>query len=214
MINILLADDHKLMRSGIRALISDAPDMTIVAEAENGREAVELAMRLEPDVIIMDISMPGLNGIDATRRILAERPDIKILALSVNTNKRIIRDMLDAGACGYILKDCAIDEVIAAVLAVVKNNTYLSPGIAGIVVKDYIKNTEKDDLSPLALLSSREREVLQLLAEGNRSKDIAEILGLSVKTAEFHRNAIMKKLNARSLADLTRIAIREGLASL
>jgi two-component system response regulator NreC len=213
-ITILLADDHRLLREGLRSLLEEQPDMTVVGEAENGKSAVESAANLMPDIIIMDISMPGLNGIDATQQILLNCPQSKVIALSMHTERRTVVGMINAGASGYLLKDCAFEEVVLAVRAVAANGTYLSPKIAEIVVKDYVHRIPKDDLSSLSGLSVREREVLQLLAEGRKTKEIAGILRVSVKTAESYRQHIMDKLNIHSIAELTKLAIREGLTSL
>jgi two-component system response regulator NreC len=213
-ITILLADDHRLLREGLRSLLEEQPDMTVVGEAENGKSAVESAANLMPDIIIMDISMPGLNGIDATQQILSNCPQSKVIALSMHTERRTVVGMINAGASGYLLKDCAFEEVVLAVRAVAANGTYLSPKIAEIVVKDYVHRIPKDDLSSLSGLSVREREVLQLLAEGRKTKEIAGILRVSVKTAESYRQRIMDKLNIHSIAELTKLAIREGLTSL
>ncbi len=213
-IKIVLADDHKLMREGLRSLIKEQPDMTVVAEAEDGRTAVQLTTKLLPDIVIMDISMPGLNGIEATRQILTSSADSKIIALSMHTERRVILEILNAGATGYLLKDCAFDEVIHAIQVVASNRTYLSPKIADIVVKDYVSRISKEELSILSILTAREREVLQLLSEGKKTKDIASVLQVSIKTAEFHRQQIMEKLNIHSIAELTKFAIREGLTEL
>jgi DNA-binding NarL/FixJ family response regulator len=214
MINILLADDHKIVRAGLRAIIAGHPDMRVVAEADDGRSAVELAVEVKPDVIIMDISMPGLNGTEATRRILEANPNIKVIALSMHLERRMVLQMLGAGAKGYLLKDSADDEVIEAVLSVSGGRPYFSPKISGMVLKDYVERVSKNELSTISLLSSREREVLQLLAEGKKTKDVAALLNVSVKTAEFYRQQIMEKLDVHTIAELTKIAIREGLTSL
>lgn len=211
-IKILLADDHNLIREGLRTLISDEPNMLVVAEAEEGRTAVQLAAKLSPDVVIMDISMPGLNGIEATRQILAKSPAPKVIALSMHTERRMILEMLNAGASGYLLKDCAFGEVNRAIETVMSNCTYLSPKIADIVVKDYIHRVSPNDL--FSLLSPREREVLQLLAEGKKTRDIASLLHVSAKTVDTYRTQIMEKLGIYSIAELTKYAIREGLTSI
>jgi two-component system response regulator NreC len=213
-IKILLADDHNLIREGLRTLISDEPNMSVIAEAEEGRTAVQLAAKLSPNVVIMDISMPGLNGIEATRQILAKGPEPKIIALSMHMERRMILEMLNAGASGYLLKDCAFGEVIRAIETVMSNCTYLSPKIADIIVKDYIHRIPSNDLSSLTLLSPREREVLQLLAEGRKTRDIASLLHVSGKTVDTYRTQIMEKLGIHSIAELTKYAIREGLTSI
>ena len=214
MIKILLVDDHKIVRAGLRAVIAGHPEMAVVAEAGDGRTAVELAAEVSPDVIIMDISMPGLNGTEATSRILESNPDARVIALSMHLERRIVLQMLGAGAKGYLLKDSADEEVIDAILAVAKNTTYLSPRISNMVMKDYVERVSKKELSSISLLSSREREVLQLLAEGKKTKDIAALLNVSIKTAEFYRQQIMEKLDVHTIAELTKLAIREGLTTL
>ncbi|MDA8424180.1 MAG: response regulator transcription factor [Nitrospiraceae bacterium] len=213
-IKILLADDHRLMREGLRSLLEEQPDFTVVGEADNGKTAVQLAADLKPDIIIMDISMPGLNGIDATQQILSICAKSKIIALSMHTERRTVLEMINAGATGYLLKDCAFEEVVQAVRTVASNSTYLSPKIAEIVIKDYVHRIPKDELSSLSSLTTREREVLQLLSEGKKTKEIADMLRVSVKTAESYRQHIMEKLNIHSIAELTKYAIREGITSL
>ncbi len=213
MIKILLADDHRIMRDGLCALLTNEPDIEVVAEADNGREAVEISQKLKPNVVVMDMSMPGLNGVEATRQILALCDDTKVLALSMHADKRFVMGALSAGASGYVLKDCAFEELVRAIRTVVVNQTYLSPGIAEIVVESYrcIQPSLNQSSSDL---TSREREVLQLITEGVSAKQIASILHVSAKTIETHRQHIMKKLNTHSVADLTKYAIREGLTSL
>ena len=213
-IKILLADDHKIIRHGLRSLLDRQSRIEVVGEAENGRQAVLLARDLQPDVVVMDISMPDLNGMDATLQILAESPHIKIIALSMHTDKRFIIRMLKADASGYLLKDCAFDELARAVTTVIGGQTYLSPEIATVVIKDLVQESDNSDSSTLALLSGREREVLQLISEGKTTKQIAGKLYISTKTVETHRAKIMKKLNIFSLAGLIKFAVREGLTSL
>ena len=211
---IILADDHNIVRQGLRSLIEQELGMEVVGEADNGRRTVELARNLKPDLIIMDVSMPGLNGIEATRRITSDHPDIKVLGLSMHADKRFVAGILKAGASGYLLKDCAFDEMAGAIFAVANGGTYLSPGVAGAVVQDYISRLPDHDESASAVLTPREREVLQLLAEGHPTRIIAHRLNLSVKTIETHRRQLMEKLDAHSIAELTKYAIREGLTSL
>ena len=213
-IKILLADDHRIMRSGLRSLLDKEPDMEVVAEAENGRMTVQLARKLSPDVVIMDITMPDLNGIEASRQILSEAPDVKVVALSMHSDEQFVVEMLDAGASGYLLKDCALGELCLAIRAVVANQNYLSPGIASIVIKDYRRELSRAEPPSSPVLTPREREVLQLVAEGNSSKKIASLLYISVKTVEAHRHQIMDKLNIHSVAELTKYAIRKGITSL
>ncbi len=213
-IRIILADDHKITRDGLKALLENQKNMTVVGEAENGRKAVRLAMELQPDVVVMDINMPELNGIEATRQIKAELPEAKIIALSMYSDKRYVVGMLKAGVSGYLLKNCAFDELVSAISAVVKNQNYMSPKIADTVMKGYANILESDDTSPASQLTAREREVLQLIAEGLKTKDIATRIHVSIKTVETHRQQMMRKLNAKSVAELTKIALREGLTSL
>lgn len=213
-IRILLADDHQITRSGLRALLEQQADMAVVGEADNGRLAVRMAAELKPDVIVMDINMPELNGMEASRQIKAELPHTRIIALSMHSDKRYVAGMLKAGVSSYLLKNCAFDELVAAIHSVVRRQSYLSPAIADTVMKDYASILEGADPSPASQLSSREREVLQLIAEGLSTRDISERIHVSVKTVETHRQQIMRKLNAKSVAELTKIALREGLTSL
>ena len=213
-IKILLADDHIIMQEGLRTLLEREPDMEIIAEAQDGRTTVLLAKKLTPDVIIMDISMRGLNGIDATRQIVDIIPGVKVIALSMHRDEQFVAGMLNAGASGYLLKDCAAEELTYAVRAVCKNQTYLSPGVAAIVAKGFIRNFSKQDPADPSSLTSREREVLQLLSEGMQSKEIATTLNISVRTIETHRRQIMDKLDIHSISELTKYAIRQGITSL
>ena len=208
---ILLADDHKIVREGLRSLLEKQPDMEIIAEAADGRTTVKLVQEMSPNVVIMDVAMPGLNGIEATRQIITKVPGVKVVALSMYSDRRFIAGMLSAGASGYLLKDCALEELVEAIHTVVANGSYLSPTIIDVVVKDYIHHLEKTDPSAFSVLTTREREVLQLLAEGKTVKEIASQLGRSVKTIETHRQQIMDKLRIHSIAELTKYAIREGL---
>jgi len=213
-IKVLLADDHKIVRDGLRTLLEKNPDIIVAGEAEDGREALQMAQKLLPDVVVMDIAMPDLNGIEATRQILADRSAVRIIALSMHSDKRFVSEMLKAGASAYLLKDCAFEELITAIRTVMKGKIYLSPEIAGVVIGDYIKKDTKADSSVFSLLSDREREVLQLLAEGKTTKEVASYLHVSVKTVETHRTNIMTKLDIHSIAELTKYAIREGLTTL
>jgi DNA-binding NarL/FixJ family response regulator len=211
---ILLVDDHGVVREGLRSLIEKQPDMEVVGEAENGRKAVELVRELLPDVVITDITMPNLNGVDATRQIIREFPKVKVLALSIHSNRAFVADMLKAGASGYVLKECTFDELVKAVRTVVNGGTYLSAKVAGVVVSDYVKRLSATPVSVLDALTERDREVLQLVGEGSNTKQIARVLHISSKTVEAHRRKIMDELDAHSVADLVRIAILGGLASL
>ncbi|MGC9317773.1 MAG: response regulator [Armatimonadota bacterium] len=214
-ISVILVDDHRVMRQGLRNLINQEPDMEVIAEAENGREAVSLVQELRPQVVVMDVAMPDLNGIEACRMINDDVPTTRVLALSMHADKHYAAGMLGAGAAGYLLKDCAFEELADAIRRVHNGRTYLSPEITGVVIKDYVERlSEPDDDRVFSVLTDREREVLQLVAEGNTTKQIAEMLHVSVKTIESHRQNIMDKLEIRSVAELTKYAIREGLTSL
>ena len=212
-IRIILADDHKVLRYGLSEAIKNEDDMEVIGQAENGHEAVSVTKKLSPDVIIMDIAMPDLNGIEATRQILKEHPQIKIIALSMHSNKKLIHEMFKAGAKGYLLKDCEYDELINAVRVVMKDKVYLSPSITGVVIDNYMISSDADKGSAFTLLSDREREVLQLIAEGKTTKQIGLKLHVSPKTVEGHRTRIMHKLDIDNIANLTKYAIQEGLAS-
>ncbi len=214
MIKVVLADDHMIFRDGLHSLLDRQPDMEVVAEADNGRVALKHAKTLSPDVVIMDIGMSELNGIDATRQIVKALPNVKILALSMYSDKRFVRGMLKAGASGYMLKDSAFNELIDAIRVIVGNKIYISPSVAGIVLDDYLETSTERDSSARSLLTPREIEVLQLLAEGKSMKQIALSLGLSIKTIESHRTRIMQKIDVSNIADLTKYAIREGIISL
>ena len=210
---ILLADDHGIIRQGLRSLLSKQSDMEVVAEAEDGRKAINLVREFKPDIVIMDITMPNLNGVEATRQIKTEFAKIKVIALSIHSNRRFVADMLKVGASAYILKDCLFDELVQAIRVVIGGGTYLSPTITGIVVDDYINLTKGVNSQPM-VLNDREREVLQLLAEGKSTKKIAIEVHVSVKTIEANRRHIMEKLDIHSVAELTKYAVREGLTSL
>jgi DNA-binding NarL/FixJ family response regulator len=213
-VKVLLADDHKIVRDGLRTLLEKHAEIQVVGEAEDGRETVLQTRKLLPDIVIMDIAMPELNGIEATRQILSESPDVKVIALSMHSDRRFVTEMLKAGASAYLLKDCAFEELVIAIRTVLKGKIYLSPGIAGVVIESYIKSTPRSEVSVFSLLSDREREVLQLMAEGRTTKEIASHLNVSIKTVETHRTNIMTKLDIHSIAELTKYAIREGLTSL
>ena len=213
-VRILLADDHRIMRQGLHALLDKEPDMEVVGEADNGRAAVEMARQLKPDVIVMDLTMPELNGIEATRQIVYEHESVRVLALSMHSDKRFVAGVLGAGAVGYLLKDCALEELVRAIHTVMAAKTYISPGIAGVIVDDYTQHLPESGGCALMALTAREREVLQLISEGRSARDAALVLSLSIKTVETHRQQIMKRLGIRSVAELTKYAIREGLTSL
>ena len=213
-IKILLADDHELFRKGLRALIEEQDDLQVVGEATNGLEAIRLAQKLTPDVVLMDLSMPDLNGVDATRQILQANAKVKVIALSMHTDSRAVDRILRAGALGYLLKEAALAELTQAIHAIMKGGTYLSPMIAREVVDKLRKTPPAGPRSLLQTLSVREREVLQLLAEGGTTKEIAAKLFVSPKTVETHRHQVMEKLKLQSIADLTKYAVREGLTSL
>lgn len=213
-IRIILADDHKLIRDGLHALLEREKGLEVVATAENGRVAVQLTRKLSPDVVVMDVSMPEMNGIEASRQILNEMPETKIVALSMHSDRRFVEGMLRAGVASYVLKDSPIEEFSYAIRAVVENKAYFSQEIAQTVVKGYISKLDASEEGVAPLLTPREREVLQLIAEGKKTKEVAALLTVSVKTIETHRRQIMEKLNLRSIAQLTKFAIREGLTTL
>lgn len=212
-IRVILADDHSIMRHGLSRLLQQEQDMEIVAQANDGHSAVELVREMCPDVVVMDIGMPDLNGIDATRQIIREFPKTRVVALSMHSSRKFISEMLKAGACGYLLKDCALEELTTAIRAVMAGKTYLSPSVTDVVVEDYVHSVSPKDSSAFSVLSQREREVLQLLAEGSTTKQIARRLHISPKTVEGHRLRLMDKLNLDSVAKLTKYAIQEGLTS-
>ncbi len=207
MIRILLVDDHAMVRQGFRMILGSQSDMEIIGEAGNGKVAVEMAEKLLPDVIVMDVAMPELNGIEATRKIIAAQPRSRILALSMHKDSVYVREILRAGARGYLLKDSIDGDLLAAVRAVAKGEGYLSPAVSDAVLTDYRKHVT----APLDLLTSREREVLQMIAVGKTNKDIANELKLSVYTVDAHRGRIMEKLNLHSTGELVRFAVRNGL---
>jgi len=211
---LMLVDDHKLFRQGLRALLEKVPDCQVVGEADTGRQAIEMVAALQPDLLVMDVAMKDLNGIEATRQILEKHPRTKVLALSMHADRRFVAGMLQAGARGYLLKDGAFEEVQQAIRAVFQDQVYLSPRITGSLVSDYLQRLQEKGTTGLASLTPREREVLQLLAEGRSTKEIAATLDISAKTVESYRAKLMEKLELRSVAELTRFAIREGLTFL
>ena len=216
-IRILLADDHRILREGLRSLLAQQPDINVVGEASDGETAVSLALQLRPDLVIMDVVMPGLDGVAATRRIHAECPDTRVIALSMHSDRRFVSEMVRAGALGYLVKDSAFEELNQAVKTVMANRPYLSAVITGALVEDFVRQTstqERQPAYPLRMLTTREQEVLRLLADGKRVKDIARDLNISAKTVESHRQNIMDKLEIHSTIELTRYALREGLTSI
>ena len=214
MIRILIADDHKIIVDGLRSLLEKNGALKVVGQASDGLTAVRLAAAIAPDLVIMDISLPGLNGIDATRRILEANPRTKVIALSMHKDGRYIAEALKSGAAGYLLKESAFDELTAAIRTVMKGQAYLSASITDLVIKDYIHHLEKTASGVFSVLTRREREVLQSLSEGLSTKEIAARLRVSVKTVETYRAQIMEKLDIHSVAELTKYAIREGITSL
>ena len=210
---VLIAEDHGVVRQGLRALIEEEPGIEVVGEAEDGLEVMELAEQSLPDVILMDITIPNLNGVEATRYILESHPNIRIIALSVHFDKHFVMEMLRAGASGYVLKSYLFDEVLRALKTVAAGQHYLSPKITEIVLDDYIPLISKTEESSKEHLTSRERQVVQLLAEGKTTKQIARQLHVSPKTVDSNRRQVMKKLGISSVAELTKYAIREGLTS-
>ena len=211
---ILLADDHKLLRDGLRSLLEKQPDLEVVGEAEDGRSAVLLTQKLRPDIVIMDVAMPNLNGIEATRHITSRLSGTRVIALSAHSDRRFVTGVLEAGASAYLLKECAYEELVFCVRSVLANKTYLSPGVAGDIIRDYRQRVSNAKAKQPVALTPREREVLQVLAEGKTTKEIAGLLGVSIKTIETYRKRIMDRLDLHSVAELTKYAIREGLTSL
>ncbi len=210
---ILICDDHKIFREGLRALLSGQPGVRVVGGARDGEEAVRLARELSPDIVIMDITMPGLNGIEAARKLAKAKKSARVIALSMHNDRKYVTEIFKAGARAYLLKDSAFDELMDAIKAVSCGRYFLSAGITDLVLGDFIKAPQPEK-SAFTLLSSREREVLQLLAEGLRTKEISRKLSLSVKTVETHRKRIMEKLGIQSIAGLTRYAVKEGIVGL
>ncbi|HOM60282.1 MAG TPA: response regulator transcription factor [Anaerohalosphaeraceae bacterium] len=210
---IVLVDDHEIVREGMCALLQRRPDVEVVGQAGDGRTAVALVQKLQPDIVIMDIGMPNLNGIDATQQMLAENPHLKILALSTHSDAWMVAKMIRAGAKGYMLKESAFSELANALDVIMEGKTYLCSKIASVVFTDYVNMLTNPNWVSGELLTTREREVLQLVAEGRTTRQIAQILGLSPKTVDSHRDHIMKKLNIRTVAGLTKYAIQEGLTS-
>ena len=212
---VLLAEDHTIVRKGLRSLLDKETGIKVVGEAEDGREAIVKAEELHPDVVVMDIAMPGLNGLEATRQIKKRFPDMKILILTMHTNEEYVLQTLNAGASGYLVKKAAPAELISAINAVHKGDSFLSPSISRTVIDEYIRRSKEisEGEEGFEQLTVREREVLQLIAEGRKTREIAELLYISIKTVETHRAHIMNKLDIHSTAELTRYAMRKGIIS-
>lgn len=211
-IRVLLADDHRMFVEGMRSLLGRESDIEVVGEAADGREAVRLVTELRPDVVVVDVTMPGLNGVDATRRILEMAPQTRVIALSMHGDRTFVAGMLRAGAEGYLLKEGAPTELIRAIRRGCAGQRYLSPKVTDVVVGGYLEG--RNPSGPASALSGREREVLRLLAEGNGTRDIAMLLGIGEKTVETYRRRLTSKLRLNTLADLVKYAIREGLTTL
>ena len=213
-VRLLLADDHALMREGLKSLLANEADLSVVGEAENGQATIDLAKKVGAHIVIMDVAMPDLNGIEATRKLLKANPNIKVIALSGHSNREFVREMLKAGASAYVLKSRAFEELIRAIREVVKGKKYLSSDIAQGVVDEYVEISTSMSANPaFVVLTDREREALQFIAEGKSTKEVADALNVSVKTIETHRRNVMEKLNLHSVAELTKYAIREGITS-
>lgn len=213
-VRIILADDHKIIRDGLNGLLSRETDIEVIAQCSDGHDAVELVRKLLPQVVIMDIGMPGLNGIEATRQITNEFPGVRVISFSMHSDKKFVTEMLRAGASGYLLKDCAFEELTTAIRTVVAGKTYLSPVIADVVVENYVRNPSTEGETAFSVLTNREREILQLLVESKTTKQVSRILHISTKTVETHRSNIMKKLDIDNMVALTKYAVREGLTTL
>ncbi|GFO57069.1 DNA-binding response regulator [Geomonas sp. Red276] len=212
-ITVLLADDHTILRQGLRALLEPEEDIEVVAEACNGREAIAMTRELAPRVVVMDLTMPEVNGVDAIRQIVTENPAVKVLALSMVHDRGCVMEALKAGATGYLLKDCAAEELVGAIRKVAQGQSYLGPKIATLVIRDFVEGDGRQAPPTPELLSPREREVLRLIADGCSTKEIAFSFGVSVKTVETQRSKVMKKLKLFTVADLTKFAIRQGMTT-
>lgn len=219
-IRLLLADDHTLVRGGLKALLEGLPGVQVVSEANDGREALQKVEEYHPDIVLMDIAMSGMNGLEATSRIKKSYPDTRVIILSMHTSEEYVLQALRAGASGYLLKDAGVAELELAIQAVARGETYLSPPVSRHVIADYIRRTGGDykaaetEVSPLDKLTPRQREILQLIAEGHTTQDIAHVLNISVKTVETHRMQLMDRLDIHDITGLVRFAIRVGLISL
>jgi DNA-binding NarL/FixJ family response regulator len=212
-VRVLLTEDHRLVRAGIRSLLEQMPEVEVVAEADNGRDALQFVKKLRPEIVLMDIAMPGMNGLEATRRLTSEFPFVSVLILSMHANAEYVIQALRAGARGYLIKGAAVEELIFAVRAVIRGEMYLSPSISGPVVSDYLHHLGTSEL-PIDRLTPRQREVLQLVVEGKTTKEIAVTLDVGVKTVETHRAKLMESLDIHDIAGLIRYAIRSGLVAL
>ena len=210
-IRIVLADDHAIVRHSLSRILQNEPGIDIIGQAQDGHSTVELVKELSPEIVMMDISMPDLNGVEATRLIVKESPTVKVIGLSMHSSDKYVREMFKAGASGYLLKNCPFEELVEAVKAVAQGKIYVSPSVGDIVVNDYI--SKPDEVSVFSVLSQREREVLQLITEGKTTRQAAKHLHISPKTVEIHRLRIMNKLNIDNIAQLTKYAIQEGLTS-
>ncbi len=210
---VFLVDDHGMMRSGLKALLQDDESLEIVGEADQGRSAVQMIAKSSPEVVVMDLRMPDMNGIEATRQIVGTNPATKVIGLSANTDRQSVVEMLRAGAKGYVIKESAFEELAMAIKMVLQDKIYLSPAVTNLVVEDWVQG-EEAAVSVFGVLSAREREVLQLIAEGKATKEVAAVLNVSLKTAESHRRNLMEKLHVESVAELTKYAIREGITEL
>jgi len=213
-IKILIADDHKILRQGIRSLLAPQPDFEVVGETTDGPETLKETFKLKPDVVLMDIGMPNLNGFEATRQIKKKLPEVKVLILTMYQDDEYVLQALQSGASGYVLKDVAVEELVTAIRAVNNDQYYLSPSISRTVIDAYLRKTEKGEREPSELLTAREREIVQLIAEGYTNKEIAAKLFISVKTVDAHRSHIMEKLDIHEVARLVKYAIRKGLTDL
>jgi DNA-binding NarL/FixJ family response regulator len=214
MIKVVIADDHAIFREGLCSLLNKEADINVVGEAATGIEAVALCRELHPDVVVMDIVMPEMSGIEATRTILAEDRNVRVLALSMESDRRFIVEVLESGACGYVLKDAFYAELADAVRRVFKGETYLGPRISELIIRDYMERVPDGLPLNFTSLTDRERALVQLIASGRSTKEIAAEFGISIKTVEVHRQNVMKKLKLFSIAELTKYAVREGLSSL
>jgi DNA-binding NarL/FixJ family response regulator len=212
-LKIILADDHKVLRQGLKSLLDTHKEFQVIAEADDGLSAIKLVKKHKPDIVILDIGMPNMNGIQATQHIVNET-NTKVLALSMHSDQRFVSKMLQSGASGYMLKDCAFEELISAVQTIATGKIYLSNDITGSIINEYINRIQSIESSNQPVLTSREREILQLISEGNSTSDIANIINVSTKTVETHRKNIMDKLDIHSIAKLTKYAVREGLTSI